>query len=133
MSDYNINLNNLQSPSNTPRQDNSQYTKAFFASLGVALVVAIVEAVIAMIFGAEYMLVLIIGAIVVGFPIRSLVQSNTVKGAIIGAICCPLTYFLYQIILAMFGYYYENSGELEFWLLLIGSAIYGAYIGYNND
>lgn len=133
MSDYNINLNNLQSPSNTPRQDNSQYTKAFFASLGVALVVAIVEAIIAMIFGAEYMLVLIIGAIVVGFPIRSLVESNTVKGAIIGAICCPLTYFLYQIILAMFGYYYENSGELEFWLLLIGSAVYGAYIGYNND
>lgn len=133
MSDYNINLNNLQSPSNTPRQDSSQYTKAFFASLGVALVVAIVEAIIAMIFGAEYMLVLIIGAIVVGFPIRSLVESNTVKGAIIGAICCPLTYFLYQIILAMFGYYYENSGELEFWLLLIGSAVYGAYIGYNND
>lgn len=133
MSDYNINLNNLQSPSNTPRQDNSQYTKAFFASLGVALVVAIVEAIIAMIFEAEYMLVLIIGAIVVGFPIRSLVESNTVKGAIIGAICCPLTYFLYQIILAMFGYYYENSGELEFWLLLIGSAVYGAYIGYNND
>jgi len=133
MSDYNINLNNLQSPSNTPRQDNSQYTKAFFASLGVALVVAIVEAIIAMIFGAEYMLVLIIGAVVVGFPIRSLVESNTVKGAIIGAICCPLTYFLYQIILAMFGYYYENSGELEFWLLLIGSAVYGAYIGYNND
>ena len=133
MSDYNINLNNLQSPSNTPRQDNSQYTKAFFASLGVALVVAIVEAIIAMIFGAEYMLVLIIGAVVVGFPIRSLVESNTVKGAIIGAICCPLTYFLYQIILAMLGYYYENSGELEFWLLLIGSAVYGAYIGYNND
>jgi len=51
-------------------------------------------------------------------------------GAIRGFVLCPLTYFLYQIILSSQGYYYEADGES---FILIGSAIAGAYLGYNKE
>lgn len=34
--------------------------------------------------------------------------------------------------MAFNGYEYEKDGESTFWLLLIGSALYGAYMGYNK-
>ena len=58
-------------------------------------------------------------------------MSNcSMVGAIRGFVLCPLTYFLYQIILSSQGYYYEADGES---FILIGSAIAGAYLGYNKE
>ena len=69
----------------------------------------------------------------VGFAVKNFVPEHSIGGAIIGAIICPLTYFLYQFIMAVYGYTYEEDGESTFWILLIGSAIYGAYICYSKS
>ena len=128
MSDYNVNNELLEK--NTAKKPN--YMMAALAGLGVSVLVAIALAVIGIWLEAEYILVLIIGAVLVGLVIHNFVPNKSFGGAILGGILCPATYFLYQVFMAMFGYYYEGDDN-TFWWMLAGSCIYGAYMGYNKD
>lgn len=134
MSEYNIDKATevSQQINNTPYPQRPQYLTAFLAGLGVSVVVAIALAAIGIWLETEYIIALIIGAVLVGVVIHKFVPSKSIGGAILGAILCPTTYFLYQVFMAMFGYYYEG-GDNTFWFMLVGSFIYGAYMGYNND
>lgn len=109
-----------------------QYLIALLAGLGVSVVVAIALAAVGIWLEAEYILVLIVGAILVGAVIRLFVPARSIGGAIIGAILCPATYVLYQVFIAIFGYYNEG-GDSTFWLMMAGGLLYGAYMGYNNN
>lgn len=109
-----------------------RYVKAFFAGLGTSIVVGAALALVGMWLEAEYVLALLIGGLVVGGAIRAFVPSHTVGGGIIGMIMCPLTYFFYQIIMALNGYAYEKDGEETFYILLLVSAAYGFYAGYGK-
>ena len=128
MSDYNINNDLL----NKSSEKKPNYIMASLAGLGVSVVVAIILAVIGIWLEAEYILVLALGAVAVGMVIHNFVPKKSIAGAILGAIFCPATYFIYQVFMAMFGYYYEGDDN-TFWWMLAGSFIYGAYMGYNND
>lgn len=110
-----------------------KYSLAFLAGLGTSVIIAIILSLLAIWIEAEYWYVLTIGVSLVGLPIKSLVPNCSMVGAIMGFILCPLTYFLYQIILSSQGYYYEGDGESTFWFILISSAINGAYLGYNKE
>lgn len=140
MSEYNMNkLNNPEPIRNesdnksTPEQNKPQFGMALLAGFGAAVIVAIILAILGIITGSEYIIVLVIGAILVGVAVKNFVPAHSIGGALIGAILCPLTYFLYQLIMAMFGYYYEKDGDSTFWFLLIGSAFCGAYICYSKS
>lgn len=128
MSEYNINNDLLNNSS--PKKPN--YFMASLAGLGASVLVAIALAAIGIWLEAEYLLVLALGAVLVGVVIHNFVPNRSIAGAILGAILCPATYFLYQVFMAMFGYYYEG-GDNTFWLMLAGSFVYGAYMGYNNE
>lgn len=139
MSDYNTNkLNNPdQSTENNYVPNNSEpearYGMAFLAGLGASVIVAAILATIGIWLEAEYWYALIIGAALVGGAIRSFVPSHSVGGAILGGILCPATYFIYQFIMAIFGYSYEGDGESTFWWMLGISAVVGLYLGYHKD
>ena len=122
-----IDMQNDEEPDKKP-----QFLMAFLAGLGTSVIVGAILALLGMWLEAEYMLALCIGAIIVGLVITKFVPHKSIGGALIGMILCPATYFIYQMIMAFNGYEYEKDGETTFWLLLIGSALYGAYIGYNN-
>lgn len=128
MSDYNVNNNML----NEPENKKPNYTMAILAGLGVSFIVAIALAVIGIWLEAEYTLALALGGVFIGLVIRNFVPKKSIAGAIIGAILCPATYLLYQVIIAMYGYYLEGD-ENTIWFMLGGGLIYGAYMGYNND
>lgn len=138
MADYNLDkLNNPAQDSQnfqetTPEPQKPKYGIAILCGLGASVLVAIILAVLGIATGSEYIIALIFGAILVGLAVRNFVPAHTIGGAVIGAVLCPLTYFLYQMFMAMFGYYYAD-GDTTFWFLLIGSVIYGAYIGYHKD
>lgn len=139
MSNYDINnINTSEFMQNGSENDGTRKTKktqlgmAILAGLGAAVIVAILLAVIGIATKSEFFIALVIGAVLVGYAIKQFVPEHSIGGAIIGAILCPLTYFLYQSFMAIFGYYYEEDGEFTFWMLLIGSAIYGAYICYSK-
>ena len=128
MLEYNVN-NDLLGKSGEKKPN---YMMAALAGLGVSVLVAIALAAIGIFLEAEYIIALIIGAVLVGVVIHNFVPNKSIGGAILGAILCPATYFLYQVFMAMFGYYYEGNDN-TFWWMLAGSFIYGAYMGYNND
>ena len=111
----------------------TDYMMALLAGLGVTTIVAAILAGIGIATGTEYALVLGLGAAIVGTIVKRFVPQQSIGGALIGGVLCPLTYFLYQFILSMFGYYYEKDGEITYWILLIGSAIFGAYICYSKS
>jgi MFS family permease len=117
-----------QAPENKPN-----YTMAFLAGLGASVLVGIALAAIGIWLESEYMLALCIGAVIVATVIGRFVPRKSIGGAIIGAILTPATYFIYQSIMAFYGYSYEKDGDTWFWFLLIGSAVFGAYMGYNNN
>ena len=128
MSEYNIDNNILgKSSENKPN-----YLIATLAGFGTSVLVAIALTAIGIWLEAEYILVLVIGAVLVGVVIHNFVPNKSIAGAILGAILCPATYILYQVFMAMFGYSYEENDNY-FWWMLAGSFIYGAYIGYNNE
>lgn len=136
----NYNLDKLNNPTSeaqnaqesTPEPQKPKYGIAILCGLGASVLVAIVLAVIGIVTESEYIIALVFGAVLVGLAVRNFVPAHTIGGAVIGAVLCPLTYFLYQMFMAMFGYYYVD-GDSTFWFLLIGSVIYGAYIGYHKD
>lgn len=109
------------------------YLMAFLAGFGTSVLVGIALAVLGIFTESEFMIALIIGAVIVAAVIKHYVPRQSIGGAIIGAILTPATYFIYQIIMAMYGYSYEKDGNTWFWILLIGSVVLGAYMGYNND
>ena len=109
-----------------------QFLKAFFAGLVASVIVGVVLALLGMLLESEFMIALLVGGAIVGAVIANFVPHKSLGGAFIGAILCPATYFIYQVIMALNGYEYEKNGDLTFFLLLIGSAIYGAYMGYNT-
>ena len=135
MGDYNIdklenpqyNVTNGDEPEKKP-----QFLMAFLAGFGASVIVGVILALLGMWLEAEYIFILIIGAVIVGCVITNFVPHKSIGGALIGMILCPATYFIYQMIMAFNGYEYEKDGESTFWLLLIGSALYGAYMGYNK-
>ena len=132
MSGYNINNNNLNFNESSSSEDKKpKYLLAFFAGLGVSIIVAIIMALVGMWLETEFILVLALGAVIVSVTIHHFVPQNSKIGAVIGAILCPATYFLYQFIMAIFGYYYEDGGN-TFWCMLIGSVVLGAWMGYND-
>jgi hypothetical protein len=139
MSEYDINKidnttqqidagGSYQEPENKPN-----YTMAFLAGFGASVLVGIALAVIGIWLESEYMIALCVGAAIVAAVIGKFVPRKSIGGAIIGAILTPATYFIYQTIMAVYGYSYENAGDNWFWFLLIGSAVFGAYMGYNNN
>ncbi|MDO4191125.1 MAG: hypothetical protein Q4D14_05520, partial [Bacteroidales bacterium] len=83
------------------------------------------------IFEAEFLWVLIFAAYLIGAAVKNFVPENSVGGAIISAILCPLTYLIYLIIVGSFGYYSEDSSWT--WVILVASIIFGAYVGYHKD
>ena len=106
---------------------------AILAGLGVSISVAIALTAIGILFGAEYEILLIIGAVLVSAVIYKFVPNNkSIFRAVIVAILYPTTYFLYQVFIGMFGYYTENVDGV-FWPILVGSSIFGAFIGYIGD
>lgn len=133
MSEYNINNNNLNfnNGSSSEEGKNSKYLLAFFVGLGVSIIVSIIMALLGMWLESEYILILVLGAAVVSVTIHQFVPQNSKIGAVIGAVLCPATYFLYQFIMAVFGWYYEDGGN-KFWWMLIGSVVLGAWMGYND-
>ena len=132
MSGYNINNNNLNFNESSSSEDKKpKYLLAFFAGLGVSIIVAIIMALVGMWLETEFILVLALGAVIISVTIHHFVPQNSKIGAVIGAILCPATYFLYQFIMAIFGYYYEDGGN-TFWWMLIGSVVLGAWMGYND-
>jgi len=128
MSDYNVN-NDLLGKSGDEKPN---YMMAALAGLGISVLVAIALAAIGIWLETEYALALIIGAVLIGMVIRNFVPSESIGGAVLGAILCPATYFLYQSFMAIFGYAYESNDNI-FWWVLAGSFIYGAYMGYNGS
>lgn len=132
MSEYNINeINKFNENTSPGRDEKSKYLIALLAGMGVSVIVGIIWAVIGIWLETEYMLVLGIGVAVIAGTIHFCVPENSIIGAIIGAILCPATYLIYQFIMALYGYYYEDN--YTFWLMLVGSFIAGAWFGYNND
>ncbi len=126
--------NNTQTENSSVQEPQKpKYSLAFLAGLGTSVIIAIILSLLAVWLEAEYWYVLVIGAVIVSLPIKSLVPNCSMVGAIMGFILCPLTYFLYQIILSTQGYYYESDGESTFWFMLLGSAVAGAYLGYNKE
>lgn len=139
MSEYNF--DNLNNPATVESNYNEQYEadkkpqyiKAFFAGLGTSILVGIILAVIGIWAESEYILALIVGAIIVVSVIRSFVPEHSVGGAVIGAILTPTAYLIYQFIMASYGYVYAENGDTTFWFMLIGSIIAGAWITYSKD
>ena len=113
-------------------ETSTDYIMALLAGLGVSVIVAAILAVIGIATESEYAVVLGIGAAIVGCVVRRFVPPQSIGGALIGALLCPLTYVIYQLILAMFGYSYEKDGDITYWILLIGSVVFGAYICYSK-
>lgn len=134
MSDYNIDkikeLERGDSFSNKQKW-RPQYIKATLFGLVSSIVVAIILAALAIWWETELMILLIVGAILVAGTIHFFVPKETIIGAIIGGILCPVTYLMYQFIMTVFGYYYEDS--TNFWWMLGGSVILGGYLGYNKE
>lgn len=131
MSQYNIDNINTDERNATPQKP--RYIPAILAGLVASVVVAFILAFIGRIFEAEYWYALAFGIAIVGIAIKFFVPSHTVGGALIGAILCPLTYILYQVIMGCWGYYYAEDGEFTFWFMLIGSAILGGWMCYSHD
>ena len=134
----NYNIDNLEKSQFDTTNGNGpekkpQFLMAFLAGFGTSVIVGVILALFGIWLDAEYMLILIIGAIIVGCVITNFVPHKSIGGALIGMILCPATYFIYQMIMAFNGYEYEKDGESTFWLLLIGSALWGAYMGYNKE
>lgn len=109
------------------------YGKAVLAGIGTSIVVAGLLAFITILLEAEYVIVLCIAASLVAFPIQSFVPKNSFRGAMIGGILCPLTYFAYRIIFSIAGYYFESEGEYTLLMTLIVSCAFGSYLGYNKE
>ena len=133
----NYNIDNLEKSQFDTTNGNGpekkpQFLMAFLAGFGTSVIVGVILALFGIWLEAEYMLILIIGAIIVGCVITNFVPHKSIGGALIGMILCPATYFIYQMIMAFNGYEYEKDGESTFWLLLIGSALWGAYMGNNK-
>lgn len=134
MSDYNIDKTEeleRMDPFLNRQKWRPKYIKATLLGLLTSIIVAIILAAIAIWWETELMILLIIGAVLVAGTIHLFVPKETIIGAIIGAILCPVTYLLYQFIMAIFGYYYED--RTNFWWMLGGSVILGAYLGYNRE
>lgn len=137
MSEYNIdNLNNLRDNQiETVPEVKKTYSRPL-AALGAGLVTSVIVAIIWSIIGmwleAEYWWVLILGVAIVGAVIHQYIPKKSSVGAVIGAVLCPATYLMYNLIMESNDYYYED-GDFMFWILLIGSVIYGACMGYNSD
>lgn len=89
MSEYNVN-NDLLGKSGEKKPN---YMMAALAGLGVSVLVAIALAAIGILLEAEYIIALIIGAVLVGVVIHNFVPNKSIGGAILGAILCPATYF----------------------------------------
>ncbi len=110
-----------------------KYWKAFFAGLGITVLVAIILALLAIWLEYEFLIAVIIGVGLVGAAIRHFIPKPSISAAFIGAVLCPLCYLLYFGILTMQGYSYAEDADITFWLMLIGSAIYGGYLGFKNS
>lgn len=109
------------------------YLKAFISGLAASIIIGALLAMIAMVTKSEYILALVVGALIVGFAIRYFIPPHKVGGAIIGFFLCPFTYIVYQAIMFFNGYAYENDAEETFWLELGLSALYGIYMGYRKN
>lgn len=132
-------INKLENPEENnvefepqPEEPEPRYGKAVLSGAIACLVVASILALIGILCEAEYWWALVIGASVVAFAIKLHVPHQSGGGALIGAILCPLTYLIYQFIMALFGYYYESDGTTTFWIILLLSIGVGAWMGYNN-
>jgi len=132
-------INKLENPEENniefepqPEEQEPHYKKAFLAGAITCLVVASILALIGIWSEAEYWWALIIGAWVVAFAIKLYVPHQSGGGALIGAILCPLTYVIYQFIMALFGYSYASDGTTTFWITLLVSIVVGAWLGYND-
>lgn len=135
MEDYNFdNLSNFQNdiPNRDEFKRKPQFLKAFGVGLGTSVIVGAALALLGMLLETELMIALLIGGAIVGAVITKYVPHRSFGGALIGAILCPATYFIYQVIMTVNGYEYEKDGDITFFLLLVGSAIYGAIMGYNK-
>ena len=133
MEDYNIEkldstLNGT--PATSGRKPN--YVITIIAAFGTSVIVGILLAVIGILLKSEYWIALVVGAVIVSSVIKHFVPGRSVAGAIIGAIFTPLAYLIYQFVMLIYGYSYED-GSSWFWILLIGSVALGAYMGYNNS
>ena len=135
--EYDINKPENQEQNNIDFEPQSEepephYWKAFLAGAIACIVVACILAIIGIWRETEYWWALIIGASVVAFAIKLYVPHQSVGGALIGAILCPLTYVIYQYIMSLFGYSYESDGAATFGIILIVSVVVGAWLGYND-
>lgn len=123
MSDY------LGENNNVSRKNN--HFLGLLAGIGVGIMTAIVLAVITILLESEYIYLDIIAILAVGYVVSRFVPNKSGMGIITGAISCGVMYFLYSMICLSYGYWYED-GNYMFWICLIGSIIYGGYMGYKG-
>ncbi len=123
MSDY------LGENNNSSRKNN--HFLGLLAGVGVGIAAAVVLAVITILLEAEYYILDIIAILAVGYVISRFVPNESGMGFITGAISCGVMYFLFSMICLSYGYWYED-GNYMFWICLIGSIIYGGYMGYKG-
>lgn len=110
-----------------------QFLFAFLVGLGTSIIVGAAQALLGMWLEAEHSLVLCIGGVIVGLVITRFVPHRSIGGALIGLVLCPATYLIYQIIMFFYGYEYEENGDSTFWITLIGSALFGTWVGFNEN
>ena len=103
---------------NSPAPEQPQYQNAIIYGGITSIIVAVVLTALAILFEYELDLFVAIGAAAVGFVIARHLPHKT--------------YLLYQLFLAMFGYYYAEDGDLIFWAMLVAMIILGAHLGYNK-
>lgn len=113
--------------------DKPKYAKAFLFGSLAGVVIAAVLAAIGIFTGSEWWIALIVGVTIEAVIVHNFVPSRSASSAFIGAILCGGTYLLYQLIMAIFGYSYAEDADTTFWLMTIGSIIFGAYMGYKGD
>lgn len=119
----------IETCNGTPKEN--RHVLGLLAGIGIGLVVGAILAGISIVLETEVLGVVIGGLVLVGLVVSRFLPNKSVMGFITRALACGITYLFYTFILIWFWYWYAD-GNWWFWLLLIGSIIYGGLMGYNG-
>lgn len=116
---------------NANTSQKNKHFLGFLAGAGTGVVVGGILAAIGIYAEQEFMLLIILGLILVGYVVSRFVPNKSVMGAITGGLACALTYLIYVGIMIFNGYWYAD-GNSSFWIVLVMSLIYGGSMGYKG-
>ena len=94
MPEYRINEPGSVGDESSTGHEDPKYWAAFFAGLGVSIVVAIILAAITIWLESEYDLIVILGLLVASWPIRHFVPRYSLFGAVMGAVVSSNLFYL---------------------------------------